>query len=76
MIAKLKTWAAIAGAFVLALVAAFWRGRAQGSAAAQSIMKKKDAANAREIEDRADAARAQPVDDPVERLRASGRLRD
>ena len=33
---RIKTWAAVAGAFVLALVAAFWRGRSAGRQGAQN----------------------------------------
>ena len=33
---RIKTWAAVAGAFVLALVAAFWRGRSAGRQGVQN----------------------------------------
>lgn len=75
MIARLQSYLAIAGAFVLSLWLAWLRGRSSGATDAKATIQRKDAAHAREIEDRADAARAD-INDPVERLRASGRIRD
>lgn len=77
MFARVQAYLALAGAAVVALAVAFFRGRVEGTKAARREAVAKERDHVREMQKRADEARLDfDADDAAAQLRKAGKLRD
>jgi len=63
MLARIKTWLAIAGGIIVALAIAFWRGQSAGRALEQTRQAAKDRRDAQTVADARAEARGQSNED-------------
>lgn len=77
MLGRVQAYLAMAGAAVVALAMAFFRGRAEGTRAAWRDAVAKEREHVREMQKRADEARLDfDAGDAAAQLRKAGKLRD